>query len=154
MTEFTQSEQCKVDPKGRFMLPMLYRKQLGEALSEGFVIRKSAYTDSIELHTKASWQKVLAKLRQLNRDVIENQIMIRQDLAGAREIYLDTADRLLIPKELLNRVGITNQIVFSPMFSHLEMWSPDNYNNHMQSTGENFAELKNRIMSQLGNENN
>ncbi|HHN47439.1 MAG TPA: hypothetical protein ENN08_00630 [Bacteroidales bacterium] len=151
MIEFTQSEDCKVDPKGRFMLPVLYRKQMGQALSEGFVIRKSSYTNCIELHTKASWQKFLAKLRELNPDIIENQIIIRQELAGVREIYLDTADRLLIPKEMLSAVGITNKIIFSPMFSYLEMWSPANYENHMQETAAGYAELKNRVMSQIGN---
>ena len=43
MTIFTGEYDCKVDVKGRIMLPIAFRKQLGEGEIHRFVIKKDLY---------------------------------------------------------------------------------------------------------------
>jgi MraZ protein len=150
MTHFIQSQDAKVDTKGRVMFPVAYRKQLGDALSEGFFIKPSIYTKSIELHTRASWEKQLLKLQKLNIYNREHQLVIRQMLNGVREVELDGSSRLLIPREMLNYAEIDNEVVFSPMLKYLEIWNPGNFNKSIEINTPEFPDLVNKVMSELG----
>jgi MraZ protein len=53
--------ECKVDAKGRILLPSGLKKELAAVLDEGFVIKKSVFFKCLELYPKAKWVKELGQ---------------------------------------------------------------------------------------------
>ena len=54
---------CKMDAKGRVLVPSEFKEQLGEQVDEGFVLRPGLDTASIELYTRKDWDEVQDQLR-------------------------------------------------------------------------------------------
>ena len=92
--------ECKVDAKGRLMLPTSLKKQLG-SLEEGFVLKRSVFQPCLELFPMSEWNKMMLKINKLNRFVKKNNDFIRRFTAGVKMVEIDATGRLLIPKDLV-----------------------------------------------------
>lgn len=136
MYQFTEYEECKVDSKGRFMLPVVYRKGLGDALAEGFVMKSDIGNKAIRLYTKAGWDKENEKFQSLNKFDPKNQQVIRHWMNGKRNVDIDATGRLQIPKDLIVYAEIENEISLSPAFDYLEIWNTKNLKVNLSSFDE------------------
>ena len=54
------------DAKGRIMLPLAFKKQLEKVLSQGFIIKRSIYSKSLELYPMSTWSNRTKALKTLN----------------------------------------------------------------------------------------
>lgn len=153
MGYLTKSQECKIDSKGRLLFPAVHRKEIGEVVGEGFVIRRAVFTKSLELYTKARWSKEVDRLvKNLNPYKKEHRAIIRNTLAGVRDLELDAAGRLLIPKDLLTFAGIIDEVVIAGALSHLEIWSKDNYESELKSiSADDYRDLVERELGSVGN---
>ncbi|MGB4204939.1 MAG: hypothetical protein WBJ84_04885 [Bacteroidales bacterium] len=150
MYKFTDFQECKVDAKGRLLFPAVYRKTMGEALAEGFVLKRSINTKSLQLYTKASWEKTKRLIEKLNKFKQQNQIAIRHLMDGVMEnVQLDSAGRILLPKELVNYAEIKNDVTLSPAFDYLEIWDSDNYKLIMTETMEDIGEIIDKVLGDI-----
>ena len=86
--------ECKVDTKGRLMLPVGLKKQLLPLLGDGFVLKKSVFHPCLELYPLKEWNNVVKDVNKLNRFIKEHGDFIRAFTSGLRKIELDgNADR-------------------------------------------------------------
>ncbi len=121
---------CKLDNKGRIMLPASFRKKLMPVLENGFVLKKSIHSKCLELHPMLEWDKEMQKLAQLNRYQKKNEFFIRKFTDGVREIDIDSAGRLLIPKDLIAYAKIDlnkKHLVLSASIGIIEVWDKKHY---------------------------
>ena len=95
MTEFTGKFMCKVDAKGRVMLPAAMLKQFTDGRRDHFVLNRSLFTRCLDLYTTDSWQKRTDDIRKLDPYDPENDRFIRQFYGTAVQDELDSAKRLL-----------------------------------------------------------
>ncbi len=144
--------ELKIDVKGRFIFPSALKKQMEEVLSGGFVMKKSIFQQCIELYPIAEWMEETAKVNRLNRFVKKNNDFIRLFMSGSRQVMLDEAGRLLIPKDLLDFSGIQKSLVIASSIDRLEIWSKDLYDEVVKTGAESFEYLAEDVMGQLGNE--
>ncbi|HSW67786.1 MAG TPA: hypothetical protein VLH16_04330 [Bacteroidales bacterium] len=153
MGYLTKSQECRIDIKGRLLFPAIHRKEIGEAVNEGFVVRRAVFTRSLELYTKTRWGKEVDRLvKNLNPYKKEHRAIIRNTLAGVKEIELDSAGRLLIPKDLLTFAEISDDVVIAGALSHLEIWSKVNYENELKSiSADDYRDLVERELGGVGN---
>ena len=125
MTIFTGDVDCKVDAKGRIMLPVAFRKQLGEAEAFCFVVKKDLYEPCLELYTIDEWNRqnklILKNYKPFNPD---DRQFLRDFRMGATEVECDPTGRILIPKRLLKQAEITNETVLLGSIGKIEIWSP------------------------------
>ena len=128
MTIFTGEYDCKIDAKGRIMLPVAFRKQMGEAAEYRFVLKKDMYEPCLELYTAEEWvQQNNMILRTIKPfDPVHRQFL-RDFRMGAIELECDPTGRILIPGRLLKQVNITNDAVLSGNIGKIEIWSPTLY---------------------------
>jgi len=84
---------CKLDAKGRLLLPSSFKEQLGEALNEGFVLRPGLFETCLDVYGKDDWRKLQDKLGKLNPFKKENLMMMRRINAGARVVMMDASGR-------------------------------------------------------------
>ena len=121
---------CKLDAKGRLMLPSEFREQMGEQAEEGFVLRPSLFDHSqfLDLYTRKDWDEQQEKLRGKFNVYDEEGIEALRFLnEGVRYVKLDSNGRLQIPKELMERGGLTKEVVVQALANKMEIWDKDRY---------------------------
>ncbi|WP_034041423.1 division/cell wall cluster transcriptional repressor MraZ [Wocania ichthyoenteri] len=148
MNSLIGTYDCKVDAKGRLMMPSGMKKQLASVLEDGFVLRRSVFQPCLELYPMSEWQTVMEKVNKLNRFKKKNNDFIRRFNAGARMVDIDGSGRLLIPKDLIGFAGISKNIVISPAVNIIEIWDKDKYEQAIDDAAIDFADLAEEVMGQ------
>ncbi|MCK8480514.1 division/cell wall cluster transcriptional repressor MraZ [Psychroserpens algicola] len=145
--------ECKVDAKGRLMLPAAIKKQLLPALQNGFVLKRAVFQPCLELYPMTEWEVLMQKVNKLNRFKKKNNDFIRRFTAGLKHVEIDAAGRLLIPKDLVAFSGITKDIVVASAINIIEIWDKDSYEKAIDDATGDFADLAEEVMGQDDDDN-
>ncbi|NHN26468.1 division/cell wall cluster transcriptional repressor MraZ [Flavobacterium jejuense] len=148
MKSFIGTYECKVDAKGRLMLPTSLKKQFG-SLEDGFVLKRSVFQPCLELYPMCEWNRMMQKINKLNRFVKKNNDFIRRFTAGVKMVEIDSNGRLLIPKDLVVFAKIDKDIVLSSAVNIIEVWDKDLYEGVIENAADDFADLAEEVMGNL-----
>jgi MraZ protein len=155
MSHLTGEFECKLDAKGRMMLPSGLKKKLPDAESEGLVINRG-FKKYLVIYTKKEWDKKIDELSKLNEYENKNIEFIRYFTRGATELSVDSLGRINLPQGLLDYAGIKGEVVLACMLNKIEMWDKAAHHALMDNEPENFAELAEQVMGgkrkETGNE--
>ena len=154
MNTIVGTYECKVDSKGRLMLPVPLKKQLSVSLQEGFVLKRSVFQQCLELYPMQEWDLMMQKINKLNRFVKKNNDFIRRFTAGVRVIEIDTTGRLLIPKDLAVFASVSKDIVLSSAVNIIEIWDKELYEKAIDDSVGNFADLAEEVMGNINEDGN
>ncbi|MGA8854360.1 MAG: division/cell wall cluster transcriptional repressor MraZ [Christiangramia sp.] len=146
MVNLIGTYECKVDAKGRLMVPSALKKQLAPMLQEGFVIKRSVFQNCLELYPMSQWNVLMTRMNGLNRFKKKNNDFIRRFTAGVKTVEVDTNGRLLIPKDLVGFAGIEKEIVLSSAINIVEIWDKDKYEQTLYASSDDFADLAEEVM--------
>ena len=140
--------ECKIDSKGRLMLPSAFKKQLSSVMQEGFVLKRAVFQSCLELYPMSEWETLMQKVNKLNRFKKKNNDFIRRFTAGVKFIELDASGRLLVAKDLIAFAGMSKNIVVSSVGNILEIWDKENYEKAIDDAVVDFADLAEEVMGQ------
>ena len=140
--------ECKVDAKGRLMLPVAFKKQLASVTEKGFVLKRAVFQPCLELYPMQEWESMMHNVNKLNRFKKKNNDFIRRFTAGVKSVDLDVSGRLLIPKDLVGFAGITKEIVVTSAVNIIEIWDKDKYEKAIDDAANDFADLAEDVMGQ------
>jgi MraZ protein len=98
----------------------------------------------------AEWEQTQSMMRRLNRFVEKNLEFIRRFMNGATPVELDPSDRLLLPKSLMDHVGIGKDIKMIGMMDRVEIWSKEGHAGMLREKVDLTA-LAEDVMGSLGN---
>ncbi|WP_034924279.1 division/cell wall cluster transcriptional repressor MraZ [Gillisia sp. CAL575] len=146
MVNLIGTYECKVDAKGRLMVPAALKKQLTPVLQEGFVLKRSVFQPCLELYPMQEWNEMMKKINSLNRFKKKNNDFIRRFTAGVKTVEVDANGRLLIPKDLFGFAEMDKEIVLSSAINIIEIWDKDKYENTIGADAEDFADLAEEVM--------
>ncbi len=146
--------ECKADVKGRVMVPASLKKQLAPIASNGFVIKRAVFQPCLELYPMEEWQLLMQKMGKLNRFNRKNNDFIRRFTAGVKTVEMDTAGRLLIPKDLSSFAGIEKELVISSAINIVEIWDKNKYEQAINDAANDFADLAEDVMGDESDANN
>ena len=146
MVNLIGTYECKVDTKGRLMVPSALKKQLMPMLQEGFVIKRAVFQSCLELYPMEEWNKLMQRMNKLNRFKKKNNDFIRRFTAGVKTVEVDGNGRLLIPKDLVGFAGIKKEIVLSSAINIVEIWDKDKYEEAIEAASDDFADLAEEVM--------
>ena len=118
---------CKLDSKGRLMLPADFREQLGSQAEDDFILRPGLHGTYLELYTISDWNRRREILMQVNTFDRRKLDIMRKYLDGVKRVKLDASGRLQIPKDLLERSELAKDIVIDSMFTNMEIWDKARY---------------------------
>ncbi|MBL7766028.1 MAG: division/cell wall cluster transcriptional repressor MraZ [Chitinophagaceae bacterium] len=121
MSNYLGEYEVTLDPKGRFMVPVGFKRQLPEAESVRFVLNRGL-DKCITLYTVSQWEEVSVVVKKLNEFNEKARIFKRTFLNGATFMEPDSAGRLLLPKSMLEYAGIKKDMVFSVQMNKVEIW--------------------------------
>ena len=138
--------ECKIDVKGRLLIPIALKKQISDSISQGFVLKRAVFQQCLELYPLQQWKDLISKVNKLNRFKKKNNDFIRRFTAGLKFIELDNTGRLLIPKELTEFANIKREIVLSSSVNIIEIWDKSKYEKTIDDSKSDFAQLAEEVM--------
>jgi len=144
--------ECKVDAKGRLMLPSVLKKQLAPVLAEGFVLKRSVFSSCLEIHPLGEWNVLMGEVNKLSRFVKKNNDFIRLFTAGVKMLEVDSNSRLQVPKDLISFASISKNVVLSCSLNMIEVWDKDQYEQVLKEATSDFAALAEEVMGSNQNQ--
>lgn len=138
---------CKVDAKGRFLLPAALLRLLPADAQRDFVLNRGL-DGCLVLYPMSTWQRELANIHAQNQYVAENRAFARLFQAGAQPVELDSAKRILIPKRLMEAADVQDEVVLVGAYDRIEVWGSARYEQWLATQQPNFEQLSSKVMSQ------
>jgi len=152
MITFIGDYSCKLDDKGRVLLPAAFIKQMASSMQERFVLKKDIFESCLVLFPINEWERQNEILRRnTNPYNREHNKFLRGFFKGTAEIALDSSNRLLIPKRLLDEIGAGREIVLAGQLGKIEIWPAETYDK-VEGGDESFGLLAEKIMGNLNRE--
>lgn len=145
MSMFIGEYEVKIDPKGRIIVPANLKKQLPQAAQEMFVVNRG-FEKCLVMYPKNEWDLITSELAKQNQYERKTREFIRYFTRGATEVTMDNANRILIPKPLLEYADIKTDVVLSSQLNKVEIWSKPVYDQLLSSEPEDFAKLAEDVM--------
>ena len=146
------SYECTADAKGRVMLPAAVKTQLKKVMKQGFVIKQSIFSKSLELYPIASWSALSQQVNKLNKFVKKNVEFIRMFNYGVRAVELDDNGRFLIPSDLMDFAAIKKDVVIVAQQDRMEIWDKKAYDKFIKENNARFEELAQDVMGGISTE--
>jgi len=134
--------EVSVDAKGRFLLPMAFKKQLPEGAADKFIINMG-FEQCLNMYFMDVWNTVISNLAKLNDFQPEARAFKRMMLSGVTEVTPDSADRILLPKSLMERANIKKDMILTGQGNKVELWDKDTYLNYLKQHGDptNYSQM-------------
>ena len=143
-TNFFGEYECKLDEKGRLRLPSAILNQLGENNSREFVANRG-FERCLYLCPKDVWTVKHNEVQGLNEYLPEVRQFKRYFYRGATEFTPDKADRILLPKILLDYAGIDKTLIITAVGEYLEVWNAEAYRDLINTEPEDISALAQKI---------
>ncbi len=130
-----------LDSKGRFRLPSGLLRNLGDRDTLKFVVNRGL-DGCLTLYPKPVWDFIKRDIDALSNYDRKSLRFKRAFYAGASEVVPDSADRLLLPKRLLEWAGAKKNIVLAARDDRIEIWAEAVYNQSLEEMNpEEFSDL-------------
>jgi len=145
---FSGQYPCKLDEKGRFLVPSPLREQL-ESQGQGVVFLKGQDLP-LSAYSLVEWQKVLDKAKD-TFDEDQSRLFMHFVVAEAASSEMDKAGRLLIPGRLRKVIPIDEdqEIVIVGMYHRLEIWNPSEWRRYIMRNEEKLEQDLGKLLNLL-----
>ena len=146
MSQLHGEYECKLDAKGRLIVPAALKKQLPKAAKNSFFINRG-FEKCLSLYPMKTWEAIADKISKLN----DFDPKVRQFkllfLGGATEVELDSAGRMLLPPSLKEFAGLSKDIVLASSLDKINIWDAAKYKQFFEAfSPEDFSALGNEVM--------
>ena len=112
-----------VDAKGRLIIPLKFREQLGE---ECIVTR--GLEGCLFIFESGEWEAYEEKLRKLPMTNKNARSFVRFLSGGATPCEFDKQGRILLPATLRKFAGIEKDVILAGLPNRIEIWSEQKWN--------------------------
>jgi len=151
MIGFLGEYEATLDLKGRFLLPAGFKKQLPQESATQFVLNRG-FEKCLTLYPIQSWEPIFSEISKLNDFDPKVREFRRYFLNGATQVELDSAGRLLLPKNLSEHAGLEKDIVLVSAVNKIEIWDKSKYTEFFETfTPQAFSDLANEVMNKVTN---
>lgn len=127
-----------LDNKKRISLPAKFRKEVG---------RKMVVTRGLDsclfMYPQKAWEKIAAKVSDLPVGQADTRGMSRFLLAGAVEVEVDSAGRILIPDFLKDFADLKSRVVLAGVSDRIEIWNEktwEEYKRRIEKSADQMAQ--------------
>ena len=146
MITFIGDYSVRLDSKGRLSFPSAFKKQIREAVQDGFVLKRDVFENCLIMYPMEEWDRQNRIIRsRTNPYNKEHARFLRMFFSGTAEVSLDANNRMLIPKRLLEYAGIANEVVLAGQSGKIEIWASDAYGT-VSAVDDNFAAMAEKIL--------
>jgi len=137
--------ECKIDAKGRMRLPSGLINQLGERESHNFVINRG-FEKHLMLYPEEVWDRITEEVNSLNLYNKKNRDFVRYFYRGAQKVTMDSADRVLVTRRLLEYAEVEKEVVLSAYNDRIEIWAREEYEKILDEEPDDFSDLAEDVL--------
>ncbi len=146
MITFIGEYNCRVDGKGRIMLPSSFKKQLPAGAQEKFVVKQDVFEKCLVMYPLEEWERQNRIIRKnTNPYNREHSRFLRMFYQGTAELVLDANNRFLVPRRLMDFAGIGKEAVLAGQFGKIEIWAWEQFGKVAEQVPD-FASLAEKIL--------
>ncbi|MEC4670416.1 MAG: hypothetical protein VST66_00860 [Nitrospirota bacterium] len=145
---FAGQYQCKLDEKGRFIVPSPIREHI-EADGESVIFVKGQDLP-LSAYSAKEWEKVLERAKD-TFDEDQSRLFMHYVVSEAASSDIDKAGRILIPGRLRKEIPIDDdqEIVLVGMYNKLEIWNPSNWRRYVMKYDEKYEQNLGKMLNLL-----
>lgn len=147
MSFFTSEYECKLDAKGRLILPSKIKSNLPESSASELVIRRG-FEPCLVIYPMLEYKKIYQKIAGLNEFNEEYRKLQRNFFRGNTQVELDNAGRFLIPKTMLKYAQLEKDVIVVGMGNRIEIWNPDLYEDYLIQDQSEFSALAQKFLDE------
>lgn len=148
MRSFIGDYTCKADSKCRVVVPASFRKVMSETQQMTFVVRKNIFEESLDMYPVREWEVLVAGLRsKLNLFDRRHAAFLRELYRGIQEVEMDANGRILLPRKMLEEIGVDRDLVLVGQDSKIGVWNVGTYET-LRLGGEEFARLTQEVFGE------
>jgi MraZ protein len=136
---FVGSYTHTIDAKGRINVPRKFLDSF-EASDARMFFATQGLDGCVFLFPKQEWTAVVEQVRNNSLGSEEARAFSRRFFASTRELDVDSAGRILLPKELRDFAGIASDALFVGVDTRIELWSPQRWATHDERHGPKYEE--------------
>ncbi|MFC2123647.1 division/cell wall cluster transcriptional repressor MraZ [Bacteroidota bacterium] len=145
MAFFTSEYECKLDAKGRIVLPARIKANLPESSKHELVIGLGFET-CLTIYPEVEFRKIYNKIAGLNEFNPEYRKLQRNFFRGMSVAELDGNGRFLIPKLMLSYAKLEKEVIAVGMGNRIELWNPDLYSEQLYPNQEELSSNVQRFL--------
>lgn len=148
--EFLGEHRCKLDDKGRLRLPTALKAQMNPAAQGKFVLNRG-FDGCLELYPYDYWLKLRKVMdKKLNKFNSQHREFYRRFTSGATELILDAADRVNLPKHLMEFASIKGECYLTPGQGTIEVWSVAKYEERLTNfNSDAYQDIAQDVMGNI-----
>ena len=139
---------CKVDEKGRFIVPSPIREQV--ELEGNSVVFLKGTDQSLWVYSSGEWEKVLERTKtKLDED--QSRLFMHFVVSEVGTSDIDKTGRILIPGRLRKHVPMDEdqEIILVGLYNRLEVWNPAEWRRYINRTEDKYEQNLNKILNLL-----
>lgn len=125
-----------LDDKNRLAIPAKLRRSL-----KGTLIITKGLDKCLFILNDKEWKKLISKISELPLGKKEARALSRVMLAGAQDVSLDSAGRVIIPEYLKKYASILKSAVIVGVNNRLEIWAKDKWDEYDKLGEEKLEEM-------------
>ena len=145
MAFFTGEHECKLDAKGRLVLPSRLKSVLPKASKSSIIIRKG-FEPNLIIYSLHEFQNIYTRINSLNEFSSEQRKLKRNLFSSISQVDLDSNGRFLIPKNMINHTNLKKDVILIGMGNIIEVWNPGLYNKNLISSSKEFSNLAQKYL--------
>ena len=139
---------CKVDEKGRFIIPSPIREQI-EAEGQSVMFLKGP-EQSLLIYSMKEWGKVLERTKS-SLDEDQSRLFMHFIVSEAGSSEIDKTGRILIPGRLRKLVPVDEEqeIILVGLYHRMELWNPSDWRRYIARTEDRYEQNMAKIVNLL-----
>lgn len=139
---------CKVDEKGRFIVPSPVREQI-EADGQTVMFLKGP-EQSLLIYSTKEWDKVLERAKT-SLDEDQSRLFMHSVVSEAGSSDIDKMGRILIPGRLRKLVPVDEdqEIILVGLYHRMEVWNPSEWRRYLARTEDRYEQNMAKIQNLL-----
>jgi len=145
VTFLASKYDCKIDAKGRLVLPSKIKSNFPEDAGNEVVLRM-AFEPCLILYPMVEFRKTYQKIAGLNEFNKEHRALQRNFFSSVQTVEIDSAGRILIPKQMLQYGGLERDAMVVGTGLRVEIWNPDRYTEQSIEDPEELSQLAEKYL--------
>jgi len=128
--------QHNIDDKGRIIIPVKFRDELGDV----FIITRGL-DKALFVYPLSEWQQIEQKLKSLPFTKADARKFTRFFFSGAIESEIDKQGRVIIPNNLRGYAFLTKECVVIGVSNRIEIWDKNYWESYYQDSEDSFNDI-------------
>ncbi|MGI4875229.1 MAG: division/cell wall cluster transcriptional repressor MraZ [Janthinobacterium lividum] len=137
---------CKLDPKGRLVLPAKVKAALPDAYANQLVLVRG-FEPCLVLYPRSAWELIHAKVMALDEFNEEYRQFQRNFFRGMTDVELDSIGRFGLPGSMRRFASLEKDAVIVGLGNRCEIWDPARYDDFLIKDQPTFSKLAQKFLS-------